>query len=53
MQLMEELPYGLMQETQIVATDLNSKAVAAATNRISNSDWAGSVFTMKMNQQVS
>lgn len=51
--LTEMLPLELMQEAQLVATDLSSKIISEATRRIADLDWADHVFTFRMSQEVS
>lgn len=51
--LIDVLPVELMQEAQLVATDVSSKVIAEATRRIAEMDWPDHVFTLKMDQEVS
>lgn len=51
-QLTHMLPVELMEEAQLIATDLSGKVVAEATRRIAELNWADHVFTFKMAQEV-
>ena len=46
--IFDALPPDLIEETQIIAMDINQNAVAAATHRLSESEWSDRVMTLKM-----
>lgn len=52
-QLINILPIELMEEAQLVATDVSAGVIAEATRRIAETDWADHIFTYKMAQEVS
>lgn len=46
--MFDALPEAVIDETQIIAMDNSQNAVAAATHRLSESEWSDRVMTLKM-----